>query len=122
MTTAQWQRAFHAAYRVGRITARGGGSACRSSRAVALIWWSFGGCRVRSARSAAGPAAKRTPVLGWAVGAADLPGVLTPAGRIPACLPSALALQCLAELALHLFPGTVTLRSSVSHACLPPGQ
>jgi hypothetical protein len=52
----------------------------------------------------------------------DLPGVLATAGRVPACLPGALALQCLAELALHLVLGTVTLRSNVSHAGLPPGQ
>jgi hypothetical protein len=53
-------------------------------------------------------------------------------------LPGALTLQCLAELALHLVlgtvtllvpgtvtllvPGTVILRSSVIHAGLPPGQ
>src|ERR1700730_5334595 len=52
----------------------------------------------------------------------DLPGVLATAGRVPACLPGALALQCLAELALYLVTGTVTLRSNVSHAGLPPGQ
>jgi hypothetical protein len=65
--------------------------AWRSSRAVALIWWSFDDCRVRSVRSAAGLAAKRTPVPGRAVGAVDLSGVLATAGRVHLRLLGALA-------------------------------
>src|SRR6516165_3663043 len=50
-------------------------------------------------------AAERAAVPGRAVSAVDLPGVLAPGRAGGACFPGTLALQCLAELGLHVICG-----------------